>query len=66
MTNATKDLISNVDKLNEHFNVQLQHQKTAFFSDKYVCRNCHIMVSNVSRTIMYVVCCNNGSTTEFH
>ena len=32
----------------------------------YVCRNCHIMVSNVSRTIMYVVCCNNGSTTEFH
>ena len=31
MTNATKDLISNVDKLNEHFNVQLQHQKTAFF-----------------------------------
>ena len=36
MTNATKDLISNVDKLNEHFNVQLQHQKTAFFSDMYV------------------------------
>ena len=42
------------------------HQKYIIFDAMYVCRNCHIMVSNVSRTIMYVVCCNNGSTTEFH